>query len=211
MNELDRMSAERTIRLDLQLIADMIEPRSRVLDVGCGDGALLEYLSTFKQADARGIEISTTGVNACISRGLSVIQGNADADLKDYPDAAFDYVILSHTLQAMSAPREVLRHMLRIGRHAIVSFPNFGYWRVRLDFLVRGRMPKSDLMPYRWYDTPNIHLCSIKDFIALCDEMGIRVERSISLNAAGRTRRIGAAFFTANLLGEQAVFLLTRR
>ena len=211
MNELDRMSAERTIRLDLQLIADMIEPRSRVLDVGCGDGALLEYLSTFKQADARGIEISTTGVNACISRGLSVIQGNADADLKDYPDAAFDYVILSHTLQAMSAPREVLRHMLRIGRHAIVSFPNFGYWRVRLDFLLRGRMPTSDLMPYQWYDTPNIHLCSIKDFIALCDEMGFWVERSLSLNAVGGTRRINGAFFTANLFGEQAVFLLKKQ
>lgn len=210
MNDLERMAAGRTIRVDLKLIADMIEPRSRVLDVGCGDGALLEYLTAFKQVDGRGIELSTAGVNVCISRGLSVIQGNADADLKDYPDAAFDYVILGNTLQAMTEPREVLRHMLRIGRHAIVSFPNFAYWRVRFDFLVRGRMPVSDLMPYQWYDTPNIHLCSIKDFVALCDELGLKIERSISLNAAGGVRRIGSAFFSANLSGEQAVFLLTK-
>lgn len=210
MNEPERMAAGRTIRGDLQLIADMIAPRSRVLDVGCGDGALLEYLTASKQVDGRGIELSTAGVNACISRGLSVIQGNADADLKDYPDAAFDYVILGNTLQAMIAPREILRHMLRIGRHAIVSFPNFAYWRVRLDLLARGRMPISELLPYQWYDTPNIRMCSIKDFVALCDELGLKIERGISLDAAGEARRIGGAFFAANLLGEQAVFLLTK-
>jgi len=200
----------RAMRIDLQLIADMIEPRARALDVGCGDGALLEYLATFKQVDGRGIELSMSGVNVCISRGLSVIQGDADTDLKDYPDDAFDFVILSNTLQAMVAPRDVLGHMMRIGRHAIVSFPNFAYWRIRLDFLLGGRMPKSDLMPNEWYDTPNIHLCSIRDFVALCGEMGFRVERSLSLDSSGRARGIGAGFFAANLFGEQAVFLLTK-
>ncbi len=200
----------KSIRVDLQLIADMIEPGARVLDVGCGDGSLLEYLATFKRVDARGIELSTGGVNACITRGLSVIQGDADTDLKDYPDGAFDFVILSQTLQTMVAPRTVLEHMLRIGRHGIVSFPNFAHWRVRLYIMFKGRMPKSDLLPYNWYDTPNIHFCSIKDFIALCDETGVRIERGHSLDASGRTRSIDASRSSANLFGEQAVFLLSR-
>lgn len=200
----------KSIRVDLQLIADMIEPGARVLDVGCGDGSLLEYLATFKQVDARGIELSTGGVNACITRGLSVIQGDADTDLKDYPDGAFDFVILSQTLQTMVAPRTVLEHMLRIGRHGIVSFPNFAHWRVRLYIMFKGRMPKSDLLPYNWYDTPNIHFCSIKDFIALCDETGVTIERGHSLDASGTARNIDASHSSANLFGEQAVFLLSR-
>ncbi|MCB2102547.1 MAG: methionine biosynthesis protein MetW [Rhodobacterales bacterium] len=204
-------SQRKSIRVDLQLIADMIEPGSRVLDVGCWDGALLDYLVHFKQVDGRGIELSTEGVNACVSAGLSVIQGDADTDLKDYPDQAFDYVVLSQTLQAMHAPRDVLHHMLRIGRRAIVSFPNFAHWRVRVHLGLRGRMPVSETLPYEWYDTPNIHFCTIKDFAILCGQMGITVERSISLTNDGQIRRFGiGSLFSANLFGEQAVFLLRR-
>ena len=203
-------SQRKAIRVDLQLIADMIEPGSRVLDVGCGDGTLLDYLVHFKQVDGRGLELSTEGVNACVSAGLPVIQGDADTDLETFPDDAFDYVVLGQTLQAMVAPRTVLHHMLRIGRRAIVSFPNFGYWRVRLFLLLHGRMPMSDTLPYQWYDTPNIHLCTIKDFLALCRELGIVIERSVSLDHKSRTHRINSSPFTANLLGEQAVFVLRR-
>jgi methionine biosynthesis protein MetW len=199
-----------SIRADLQLIADMIEPHSRLLDVGCGDGALLEHLGTHKHVDGRGIEISTEGVDACVSAGLSVIQGNADTDLKDYPDQAFDYVVLSQTLQAVHAPQAVLGHLLRIGRRAIVSFPNFAYWRLRWSLAAQGRMPVSNTLPYQWHETPNIHLCTIKDFVELCNAMGITVERSISLDHKGTMRRIGSIVFFANLFGENAVFLLSK-
>lgn len=195
------------IRVDLKLIADMIDQNARVLDVGCGEGELLAYLSEFKDVDGRGIEISTAGVNACVSAGLSVIQGDANQDLADYPDGAFDYIVLSQTLQAMHNPRWVLENMLRIGRRAIVSFPNFAYWKVRLHLLTQGRMPVSDLLPHKWYDTPNIHLCTIRDFRLLCAELGIQVERSIALHQNGQPRAVGPM---ANLLGEQAVFLLRK-
>ncbi len=197
----------KSIRIDLQIIADMIEPTSRVLDVGCGNGNLLEYLSNFKQVDGRGIELGTAGVNACVSNGLSVIQGDAEKDLYNYPDQAFDYVILGQTLQAMHAPRDVLEQLLRIGRRAIVSFPNFGHWRVRSHLLFKGRMPVSETLPDQWYETPNIHFCTIRDFRELCREMGIRVERSIIL---GRRGEIIRHPFLSNLRGEQAVYLLRR-
>ena len=196
------------IRIDLQLIADMIAPKSRVLDVGCGDGALLDHLVHAKGVDGRGVEISQAGVNACVSHGLSVIQGDAYTDLGDYPDNAFDYVILSQTLQATRDPREVLRQMLRVGKRAIVSFPNFAHWQVRLRLVFGGRMPETPSLPFKWYDTPNIHLCSIDDFRALCRDMGVRVERAVVLNR--NSRRIHMPPLLANLFGEQAVFMLRR-
>jgi methionine biosynthesis protein MetW len=198
-----------SIRIDLQLIADMIETGSRVLDVGCGDGALLDYLLHFKQVDGRGMELSQAGVNACVAQGLSVIQGDADTDLGDYPTAAFDYVVLSQTLQATHNPRTVLAALVRIGRHAIVSFPNFGHWRVRWQLGVNGRMPTTPSLPAQWYDTPNIHLCTITDFTALCRSLGVVVERAIAIDAAGRPSPIRSAKF-ANLFGEQGLFLLRR-
>ena len=198
------------IRSDLEVIASMIEPFTRLLDVGCGDGALLDYLARDKQVDGRGIELSTEGVNACVSSGLSVIQGDASTDLKDYPNYAFDYVVLSQTLQAMSNPKEVLNDMLRIGKFAIVSFPNFAYWRLRWQILTRGRMPLSKRLDFEWFETPNIHLCSIKDFINLCEDMEINIERSIALDSNGNKRRIRSTMFFANFFGEQAVFLLSK-
>ena len=199
------------IRVDLQLIADMVDPATRALDVGCGDGSLLAYLVNFKRVDARGMELSQTGVNACVANGLSVIQGDADADLRDYPDDAFDYVILSQTLQATRHPRIVLEHMLRIGRHAVVSFPNFGHWRIRLQLLLGGHMPRTDNLPYAWWDSPNIHFCTIKDFRQLCHVVGAKMEKAVAFNAWGRALRLNAPWWFWNLLGEQAVFLLSRR
>jgi methionine biosynthesis protein MetW len=181
-----------------------------VLDVGCGDGTLLDYLVHFKRVDGRGIELSQAGVNACVTQGLSVIQGDADTDLHDYPSDAFDYVVLSQTLQATVNPRGVLQELVRIGRHAIVSFPNFGYWRVRAQLLLWGRMPRTSALVHDWYDTPNIHLCTITDFVDLAARMGIAIERALTLDRTGSHVRERKGLF-ANLFGEQAVFLLSQR
>jgi methionine biosynthesis protein MetW len=198
------------IRVDLQLIADMVEPKTRVLDVGCGDGTLLDYLGHFKQVDGRGVELSQAGVNACVAQGLSVVQGDADTDLAQYPDHAFDYVILSQTLQATRDPKRVVENLVRIGRKAIVSFPNFGHWRVRLSLLWTGRMPETETIPARWYDTPNIHFCTILDFVDLCHTLDIQIERSLSINPKGMKNNL-RAHHLANFFGEQGMFLLRKR
>jgi methionine biosynthesis protein MetW len=199
-----------TSRVDLVLIADMVSPGARVLDVGCGDGELLHLLTETRRVDGRGIEISREGVNASVAKGLAVIQGDADVDLADYPDDAFDYVILSQTLQATRRPRWVLEQMLRIGRHVVVSFPNFGHWRIRLLLLLFGRMPITDNLRDTWYETPNIHFCTIRDFVELVRELDARMERSVALNSSGRPVRWHAPWWFWNMFGEQALFLLSR-
>ena len=197
-------------RVDLLVVAEMVAPGAKVLDVGCGDGELLRLLET-RGVDGRGIELSREGVNEGVAKGLAVIQGDADTDLSDYPDDAFDYVILSQTLQATRQPRVVLEHMLRIGRHAIVSFPNFGHWRIRLQLMFGGHMPHTDNLPYEWWETPNIHFCSIKDFRQLCLVAGAKMEKAVALNPWGRALRLTMPWWFWNLFGEQAVFLLSRR
>lgn len=197
-------------RIDLDLIAAMITPGSRVLDVGCGDGDLLALLETKRNVDGRGVELSQEGVNASVARGLAVVQGDADRDLANYPDDAFDYVILSQTIQATRNPKEVLRSMKRIGRHVIVSFPNFGHWRVRMKLLLTGRMPETRSLGYSWYDTPNIHLCTLLDFAALCDDLDLDIEDAVILTG-DKSWRISNPGILSNLFASEAVFLLSRR
>jgi methionine biosynthesis protein MetW len=200
-----------TTRIDLLLVAGMVETGARVLDVGCGDGELLRLLSESKNVDARGVEISQKGVNDCVAKGLSVVQGDADVDLADYPDDGFDYVILSQTLQATRKPRKVLEEMMRIGKRAIVSFPNFGHWRVRWQLGVRGRMPITENLSYPWYETPNIHFCTIRDFVQLVELADAKIVRAVAMNSSGAQIRVNAPWWAWNLFGEQAVFLLERK
>ncbi len=196
------------LRPDLAAIAEMIPQGARVLDVGCGDGALLEHLKTTKNVDGRGLELSQQNVNACVTRGLAVIQGDADTDLAEYPSQVFDVVILSQTIQATRNPRTVLGNLLRIGRRTAVSLPNFGHWRVRLSLLARGRMPRTKALGFEWYDTPNIHLCTIADFAALANQTGARIEHALALSENGRTRPMRAEAWSPNIFAEGAIFLL---
>jgi methionine biosynthesis protein MetW len=198
-------------RIDLKVIAGFVTPGARVLDVGCGDGALLQRLEELKQADGRGIELSQKGVNEAVARGLSVVQGDADHDLATYPDRAFDFVILSQTLQATHNPRLVLEELLRIGQKVVVSFPNFGNWRIRRQFILRGRMPITEDLPYSWYDTPNIHFCTVRDFVHLIDEVNARIEKAVALYGNGRVLNRTVRVGLWNFLADQAIFLLSRR
>ena len=175
-------------RIDLEVVSDLVRPGARVLDLGCGDGTLLQLLVERKQVVARGVEISDAGVRQCVARGLSVHQADLDEGLGDYPDGSFDYVILSQTLQTVYRPQLVLREMLRVGRVGIVSFPNFGYWRVRTQLLLTGRMPKNDYLPYEWHDTPNIHLLTTADFHDYCAANCLIVEKAVYLNDRGSVR-----------------------
>jgi methionine biosynthesis protein MetW len=210
MNALTATIPATTARVDLLTIAELVTPGSRVLDIGCGDGALLQLLEATRQVDGRGIELSQRGVNECVAHGLSVVQGDADTDLADYPDNGFDFVILSQTLQATHRPRHVVEEMLRIGGRAIVSFPNFGHWKVRALLGLTGRMPVTRNLPYSWYDTPNIHFCTIRDFVRLCREIDAKVEAKIALRRDGARIPLHAPLWFWNLFAQQAVFVLRR-
>ena len=200
----------KNMRLDLRLIAEMIPARTKVLDIGSGDGSLIEHLFRTKACDARGIEIDMAEVTRSVAHGLPVMQGDADSDLAQYPDGAFDYVVLSRTLQAVERPREVLRQMLRIGRHAVVSFPNFGHWLVRMQLLWSGRMPMTSVWARPWHETPNIHPCTIRDFFVLCAEEGYVVEKWLAVDEAGQRSPWRRSEGLANLFGEQALFQLRK-
>ena len=208
---LARQEGARQPRADHKIIAGMVAQGARVLDVGCGDGALLQLLIEQRGVDGRGVEIERERVNACVARGLSVIQGDADTDLAEYPAQSFDFAILSQTIQATHRPRDVLDQLLRIGRRVIVSFPNFGFWKVRLKLALTGRMPRTGALDYAWHETPNIHLCTIADFVALTQETGARVERALAVEESGEVRELSAPGYWDNLTAEGAIFLLTRR
>jgi len=192
------------LRPDLAAVAASVPAGARVLDIGCGDGQLLAWLRDTQGVDGRGIELDASDVAAAVGRGLAVVQGDADTDLADYPDAAFDVVILSNTLQAMQRPAAVLTELVRIGRSAIVSFPNFGHWRVRLGLALSGRMPVTRSLPVSWHETPNIHFCTIADFEALAVEMGLTVERRAGLHSGQQVA------IWPNLLADTGVFVLRR-
>ena len=195
-------------RIDLELITSLIDKKMRVLDVGCGNGELLQSLKTKNDVIGQGLELKQERVNQCVAKGLSAIQGDADKDLSLYPDQSFDCVILSQTIQATSDPKLILKELIRIGKKAIVSIPNFGFWKVRLSLGINGRMPRTKKLIYNWYDTPNIHLCTILDFINLCDELNIQIEKTITLSSNNNKSYNGSPNKLSNLFSEEAIFLI---
>ena len=199
------------VREDFREILRLVRPGARVLDVGCGEGTLLELLRREKGVDGRGIEIGAASVSHCLAKGLSVMQGDAEHDLEEFPAASFDYAILSHALQAMREPKKVLADLMRLSDRAIVSFPNFGHWRVRWSLMTRGRMPETGALPDPWWSTPNIHLCTLRDFTVLCGELGLRIEAAAALSAGAPARPMDPSHPIENWRAETALLLLSRR
>ena len=196
------------MKSEYKIIADIITDNTRVLDVGCDDGSLMEFLKKDKNLDIRGIEISKEKVQTCISKGLTVIEGDAEFDLKQFPDNSFDYVVLGQTLQAFINPEIVIKELLRVGNKAIVTIPNFGHWRTRLSLLLTGKMPITDPLPESWFDTPNIHLCTLKDFELLCSDTSIHIKEKISFNSSGNSNILTSAW--PNLLGASAIYKISK-
>jgi methionine biosynthesis protein MetW len=199
------------IRFDLQWVASWIEPGSRVLDLGCGEGDLLQYLKTHKSVEGTGIEMDESKAARCIERGLSVLQGDINLELKDFPDESYDYVILSQTLQQVFEPAELIRAILRIGKNGIVTFPNFSHWRIRLQLLLTGYAPVTRQLPYQWYDTPNIRVITLKDFIKFSREVGFQITRSAAINTSDQNRKGELISFLPNLRATYGIFQIKKR
>ena len=195
---------------EFKIISDLIIRDSHVLDVGCGDGVLMEFLIKEKKVNIRGIEISKTKVQNCIAKGLTIIEGNAEEDLKQFPDKSFDYVVLSQTLQAFLNPEKVINELLRIGKQAIVTIPNFGYWKIRLHLLLKGTMPVTRTLPDEWYNTPNIHLCTIKDFVFFSESKNFRLSKSIALKSNQPSYIKKSNLSIKNLSSNLGIFLIER-
>tara|TARA_B100001057_G_scaffold269031_1_gene269230 strand:+ start:620 stop:1216 length:597 start_codon:yes stop_codon:yes gene_type:complete len=198
------------MKTEYKIIVDIIEKDTRVLDVGCNDGTLMESLIKDKNVDVRGIEISKEKVQTCIAKGLTVIEGNAELDLKQFPDSSFDYVVLGQTLQAFVNPEIVIKELLRVGKKAIVTIPNFGHWKVRLNLLIRGTMPITDSLPNDWYNTPNIHMCTIKDFVKFSELINFKIFKSLALTKKNISNINNSNLFYKNLFAELGVFLIEK-